>query len=200
MEDQSVLNPLDLIIIGVIFFGMYSGAKKGLFKITNNIASVGLSILAAARFWYVARNIYIDSLHLNLNSSNALLLSFVTVFIISYIVLSRFLDFLDEWGKRVKIDNALGAILGGAVATFILSIAFVILGNVNFPSEANARGSKLYGSVRGFSRIVLGKGVQALQEVNRQVSKHGLNKPVPAADDGAKPVSNPSVNKPTPIR
>ena len=199
MEDQSVLNPLDIIIITVVFFGMYTGAKKGIFQITNQIASVALSVFAAARFWYVARNIYIDSLHLNLNSSNVLLLSFATVFIISYVVLSRFLDFMDDWGKKVKVDNALGAILGGAVATFLLSVTFVILSNVNFPSEANARGSRLYGSVRGFSRIVLGKGVQALQEVNRQVNKHGLNKPVPA-EDATQPVSNPSTNKPTPIR
>ncbi|MEM6628647.1 MAG: CvpA family protein [Bacteroidota bacterium] len=199
MEDQSVLNPLDIIIITVVFLGMYTGAKKGLFQITNNIASVVLSALAAARFWYIARNFFIDSLQLQMSPSNALLLSFIAVFIVAYIVFSRILDLMDEWGKKVKIDNALGAILGGAVATFVLSVAFVILGNVNFPSEANARGSRLYTPVRGFSRIVLGKGIQALQEVNRQVNKHGLNKPIPQ-NGGPQPAPQPGVNKPTPIR
>ena len=198
MEEQSVLNPLDIIIVAVIFVGMYSGAKKGLFQITNQIASIVLSTFVGLKFWWVANNIYLDSLHLQLSNSAAMLLSFVTVFVVAYVVLSRLLDEVDRWGKTVKIDNALGAILGGMFSTLVLSLAFVILSNINFPSEANARGSLLYPHVKNFSRIALGTGVRALQEVNRQVNKYGLTKPVP--EEGPKPVANPTVNKPTPIR
>ncbi len=199
MEGQSVLNPLDIIIVAVIIFGMVRGAKKGIFRITAGIASIVLSILLALRFWYVAQNIYLDTLKLQLSSQWILILSFGTVFVISYIVLSRLLDYLDELGKKVKIDNALGAILGGGIATLLLSVVFVIFSYANFPSEANARGSVLYSHVKNFSRLALGVGVKALYEANQQVNKYGLTRPVPRQDQGQQP-STPTTSKPTPVR
>jgi len=198
MEDQNVINPLDIIIVAVVIFGMLRGAKQGIFKITSNIASVILSLFLSFRFWYVAQNIYLDSLNVQLSSQWVLLLSFGTIFVISYIVLSRLFDQLDKLGQKVKVDNALGAILGGGVATFALSLVFLVLSYVNFPSEANSRGSMLYTPVKNFSRYALGIGVKALYEANKQVNKYGLTKPIP--EDTGQPRSADSPSKPTPIR
>ena len=199
MEDQTVLNPLDIIIVGVIIFGMYVGAKRGIFKITTRLASIIFGLLAALRFWWVAERIYIDSLHLQMSTSSAMLLSFVTMFIVAYIVISRLLGGLDDFmGKYdMKVDNALGAVLGGSVATLILSFAFILLSYVSFPSEANARGSVLYPHVRNFSRLAIGVGVNALREANKQVNKYGFQNPAPAQEtDDEIPASN----KPSPVR
>lgn len=199
MEDQSVLNPLDIIIVGVIIFGMYVGAKRGVFKLTTRLASIILGILAGLRFWWVAQSIYIDSLKLDLNNSSVMLLSFLTVFIVSYVVISRLLGWMDDkMGKNYKVDDALGAIVGGGVATLLLSFAFILLSYVSFPSEANARGSVLYPHVRNFSRIALGVGVNALREANQQVNKYGLQQTVPSVEEDDEEIR--VSNKPTPVR
>ena len=210
MEEQTTLNPLDIIIIAGILFGMYLGAKKGIFKISTRIIGVVLSLIAALRMWWVAENLYLDVLKLQLSSSQSMALSFATIFVVSYIVVSTVIGQLAKGLDKTKIniDDALGALFGGLSATLVLSIAFILLSYVNFPTQANAQGSILYPHVRDFSRYALGTGVKALNEASKQINKYGLNNQLPAEKPTSKqnqqpsnaPESAPSGGKPSPVR
>ena len=204
MEEQTTLNPLDIIIIGGILFGMYMGATKGIFKISTRIIGIVLSIIAALRMWWVAENLYLDVLRLQLSSSQSMALSFATIFIVSYIVISTIIAQFALGLKRANItlDSALGALFGGLTSTLILSVAFILLSYVNFPTQANAQGSILYPHVRDFSRYALGTGVKALNEASKQINKYGLNNQLPAERPAPTQPTQPapSSDKPSPVR
>jgi membrane protein required for colicin V production len=200
MEQAFTLNPLDIIILAIIGFGMYKGAKNGFLKGATRIMAIVAGVLLGFRFRGIAENLYLDYFNLQASPELVAILSFATAFVIIYIVVSTIMSFLTNSLKKVniQIDNAVGALLGGVISTLILSVALIILSYVNFPSRENAQGSMLYPPVRNFARYSLGFGLQALQEASRQVNKYGVVPPnAPPADS---PGSPPSSEKPKAIR
>ncbi|MEL6673767.1 MAG: CvpA family protein [Bacteroidota bacterium] len=199
--EQFVLNPLDLIIAGVIVFGMVRGAKKGVVTRANSLLTIGLSILLGFRLRRIAESLFLDYLNLQLSGEMAAILGFCTAFVIVYLVISTLLGYLTTGLKRIniKIDNALGALFGGLVATMVLSVGLIILSYVNFPSNSNAQGSILYPHVRDFSKYAVGMGAEALKEANRQINKYGLGGP-PTGTNPRPPEPPPPDKRPDVIR
>ncbi|MEL6252450.1 MAG: CvpA family protein [Bacteroidota bacterium] len=202
MEDPIVLNPLDLIIAGIIIFGMVRGAKKGFSGNINRIVSIGAGVILGWRFKPFAESMYQDYLNVNMSGEIVTILGFATAFAIAYIVVSSVLGFLTKSLDKVNvnIDDALGAVLGGLIYTLGLSVAFIILSYANFPSRVHSQDSYLYPHVRNFSRYAVGLGANALKEANIQINKHGLGAP-PASRDAPNPGPPPtSSEKPKAIR
>ncbi len=200
MEQNFILNPLDIIILAIIGFGMYRGAKNGFLKGATRIMAIVAGVLLGFRFRGFAESLYLD--YFNMQSSPELIaiLSFATSFVIVYILVSTVMSFLTSTLNKVniQIDNAIGALLGGVISTLILSVALIVLSYVSFPSQENAKGSMLYPPVRNFARYSLGFGLQALQQASQQVNKYGVVPPnAPPADS---PGSPPSGEKPKAIR
>lgn len=200
MEESFVLNPLDLIIAGLIGFGMWKGSKQGFIKGASRFVAIGFGIIFGFRLRGFAETLYRDYLNVKMAPEMIAFLSFITAFFVVFIVVYTVMAQLTELLKKMNLamDTALGAIFGGIVSTLIMSVSFILLSYVNFPSSDNAKGSMLYPHVRNFSRYALGVGVNVLREANEQVNKYGINgKPVP---NQTPPASQQPATKPKAIR
>lgn len=199
MESTFVLNPLDLILAGVIIFGMYRGATKGFLPMSNRVITIVLSVIAALNLRYLAQSLYLDYLHVQMDTQLLALLSFATAFVIVYMLISTILSALTNGLKKmnIKIDNALGALFGGVVSTLLLSVVLILLGNFNFPTNEHKSGSILYSPVRNFSGYALGIGQDALKKANQQINRIGIGQPQSSPEPS---VSVPSTSKPGAVR
>ena len=206
MEQGFVLNPLDIIIGVIIGIGAYQGARKGIFKRAATILAIGTAVVLGFRFRHIAESLYLDYLRLHVSPEILALLSFGTAFVVVYIVVSASLGYLASGMGKLKLnlnlDNALGALFGGVIATFVLSILLVLLSYVNFPSPTHAQGSILYPKVRNFARYSLGIGVGVLREANQQMNRLGVGTQNPDEVPGttAPPAQQPTGEKPKAIR
>lgn len=199
MESTFVLNPLDLILAGIIMFGMYRGATKGFLPMSNRVITIILSVIAALNLRSLAQSLYLDYLHLQIDGQLLALLSFATAFIIVYMLISTVLSTLTNGLQKmnIKIDNALGALFGGGVSTLLLSVLLILLANFNFPTNEHKSGSILYGPVRNFSGYALGIGQDALKKANYQINRIGIGQPQSSPEPS---VPVPSVTKPGAVR
>lgn len=202
MEGGFVLNPLDIIIVGLIGFGMYRGATKGVIKRATLLVSIGASVILGGRLRHIAESLYLDYLQLNMPGEMLVAVSFATAFVVSYIVVSTLLGYITQGLDKVKIkiDSALGALFGGMVATLALSIALVLLSYVNFPSPSNAKGSIVYPYVKNFARYSLGVGANVLREGYQQVNKFGVGVKKAPENNPTTPAQPSNTNKPKAIR
>jgi membrane protein required for colicin V production len=200
MNQGWVLNPLDIIILAVIGFGMYRGAMQGIFNKATTVLAIGLAVILGFRMRYLAEIIFLDYLNLQLDGKVASILSFATAFVVVYVLVTTVLRYLTQGLDKIKLpfDRALGALAGGTVATLALSVVFLLLSYANFPSKANAQGSIFYSYVRSFSGSVLGLGVGALKQVSRQVN--GLKLDGQPGDATPPPAAQQPSNRPQPIR
>ncbi|MEM6767116.1 MAG: CvpA family protein [Bacteroidota bacterium] len=184
MEDTYVVNPLDLIIIGVILFGMIRGSSKGLFGISTTVISVVVAVIFGFRFRFWVESIYLG-MDIKLSPEGLAFLSFVTAFVVGYILVSSILRLLTDTLSKINIgiDKALGAIFGGTMATIALSLVLFALSFVGFPSQENAKGSITYGYVQNFARYTLGLIPKALKAANEQIQKYGKEFVPPPEED-----------------
>ncbi|GAB4410369.1 MAG: hypothetical protein OHK0039_14710 [Bacteroidia bacterium] len=208
MEQGFVLNPLDIIIAAIIGFGAYRGAQKGILTKSKNLLAIGAGVLFGLRFRSMAESLYLDYLKLQISPQVLAVLSFATAFVIVYMVVSTGLTYLGQGldkmpGKALNLNNAIGALAGGFIATFVLSVALVLLGYVSFPSPTHAQGSVLYPRIKGFARYALGMGVGILREANVQINRMGVGTTDPNAvptPGTTPPPPNPSADRPGAIR
>ena len=203
MGDSFVLNPLDLIIAGIIGFGMWKGAKQGFITGASRFVSIIIAVILGFRLRKVAESLYLDYLNVNLAPEVVGFLSFSTAFIVVFIVAYTVMAQLSGVLKKMNIgmDNALGALFGGLGSTLVLSLAFILLSYVNFPSVDNAKGSVLYPQVKNFSRYALGFGVDILREANEQINRYGIGGQANPGNTNPPPASQqPANSKPKAIR
>lgn len=179
-----MVNPLDLIIIGVILFGMIRGSSKGLFGISTTVISVVVAVIFGFRFRFWVESIYLG-MDIKLSPEGLAFLSFVTAFVVGYILVSSILRLLTDTLSKINIgiDKALGAIFGGTMATIALSLVLFALSFVGFPSQENAKGSITYGYVQNFARYTLGLIPKALKAANEQIQKYGKEFVPPPEED-----------------
>jgi len=196
VEEAYVLNPLDIIIFALIGFGMYQGSKKGIINGATRIIAIVFGLFCGFRFRGAVENFLLNNLDLNLANQTASILGFVIAFVIGYMLVNTLLSYFESGLKRMNIgiDKALGAIFGGALATFILSMLLFALSFLNFPSPENAKGSVAYPYVRYFAQYTLGLIPKALEEANKQVRKYGPalknlpSEPPPGTESKPKPI------------
>jgi len=175
VEEAYVLNPLDLIIFAAIGFGMYTGSKRGIISGATRMIAIVAGLVVGFRFRSAAESFLLDYMNLNLAGQTASFLGFCIAFVVGYIVVSSLLGYFELGLKKMNIgiDKALGALFGGALTTFLLSMLFFVSSFANFPSPENAKGSIAYPYVRYFAQYSLGLVPKALEEANKQVRKYG---------------------------
>ncbi|MEL7530456.1 MAG: CvpA family protein [Bacteroidota bacterium] len=195
-----MFTPLDIIIIAIIIVGMYIGSKKGIVKGASRFIAIGAGIIGGFRLRWIAKAFYLDSLNLQMSGEMAEFVSFCTAFVAVFILANAILGYTTQGLSKLNIgiDKALGSLLGGTVATLILSLSFILLGYVSFPSAADTSRSALYPYVKSFSRYTLGVGVNALREATQQLNKVGVTTNPNAQD--APVLNEPTTDKPRSIR
>jgi uncharacterized membrane protein required for colicin V production len=173
-----MFTPLDIIIIAFVIVGLYIGSKRGVIKSAARIVAIVVAIIGGFRLRWIAERFLLDSLNLQMSGEMVVFVSFCIAFVVVYILTNAILGYLTEGMNKLKIgigiNNAIGALLGGVVSTLILSLAFVLLSYVNFPSQQDRDSSLLYPHVRSFARYTLGTGVGALREATQQLNKIGV--------------------------
>lgn len=207
METGYVLNPLDIIIFGVILFGMYQGSKNGLLTGLGKFAGIGLGILLGLRFRKVAETILEHYIGLNADPATMGFLSFALAFVIVYLAVNTIMGYLrkilDGDGK-IGLDSALGALFGGIISAMILSVLFFLLNFANFPTAANRQGSIAYPFVKNFARVAMSLSIKTLDDINRRAKDLDpivFPEDVNAPNSGNTPSPNiPPSDKPGPIR
>ncbi|MEM6261096.1 MAG: CvpA family protein [Bacteroidota bacterium] len=170
--DNISLNVFDLIVVGVILFGMYKGYAKGLVKQTVGLIGVAFSALIGFRFYYLLVPFFENNFYLPENI--VLLLSFAGVFTITLVVISFASNTLDGLLTKMHlggISKALGALSGGYLSALALSGLLWALSVVNIPSRASVEDSVTYPHIRTFVVDNLKYGLQVLP-----VAKEALNK------------------------
>ena len=197
MENGFMLSPLDLIIIAVIGLGMYRGAVKSLLKSATAVFAIVGGVIFGFRLQPMAESLYRDYLHISMSPGLMVIISFVTSFTVVYVIISTVLNYLSGIFKNPKfqVDNALGAIFGGFLATLALSVAFILMSYFGFPSNTSRQESVLYPYVREFSRFTLGYGADVLKQANEQINRYGFEK-----QESDVPANNEPAEKPQPIR
>lgn len=195
-----MFTPLDLIIIAIIVVGMFYGSKKGIVKGMARFISIGAAIIGGFRLRWIAERFYLDSLNLQLSGEMIAFLSFATAFVAVFILSNALFGYLTKGLDKLNIgiDKALGALLGGTVAGLVMSLAFILLANVGFPSSADTQRSVLYPYVKSFSRYSLGVAINTLREGTNQLNKVGITTNPKAPNAPA--VEQPTTEKPGPIR
>ncbi len=192
-----MLSPLDLIILAFIGFGMYRGATKSLLKSATAVFSIVAGVIIGFRLQPMAESLYRDYLHLSLSPGLMVIISFITSFTVVYTIVSTFLNYLGTIFKNpnFQVDNALGAIFGGFLATLGLSVGFILMSYFGFPSSSSRQESVLYPYVREFSRITLGYGAGVLKQANEKINQFGMDKQTTDIPANTQPA-----DKPKPIR
>ncbi len=195
-----MFTPLDLIIIAIVVVGMYIGSKRGIVKGMARFISIGAAIIGGFRLRWIAERFYLDSLNLQLSGEMITFLSFATAFVAVFILANAAFSYLTTGLQKLNIgiDKALGALLGGTVSALVMSLAFILLGYVNFPSTADTDRSLLYPYVKSFSRYSLGVAINTLREGTNQLNKIGVT--TNPNSPNAPVVDQPTTDKPGPIR
>jgi uncharacterized membrane protein required for colicin V production len=194
------MNPLDILIAGIVGYGLYLGASKGVLKGMTSIVSIGAAVIFG---WMLRPRVEAfmvehESLRFNLEGQGLVFVSFVVAFVLMYIIVNSLLGYGQKLFSALpggmSLDKALGALVGGFVVTMVLSVFFLVTSTAGFPSQDNARGSVLYPLVRNFGRQVLGTLPQAMSSANEQLRKYT---PPPNTDTNGAPAEP---NKPKAIR
>ncbi|MDX1907765.1 MAG: CvpA family protein [Bacteroidia bacterium] len=194
------INPLDILIAAVIGFGAYRGAMQGVIKRGATLVTIAAALFVSLRYRSITRNILLDNLRLNLQAEMVEVVSFAVTFVVTFVVVNTAISYIIQGLSKfnMSFDKALGALLGGFVATLALSVLFYVLRMVvTFPSPENEKGSVLYPVVRDFVGTTVSMGTGVLREANSTINtvNSGGGQQAPQAPPG-----QPAPEKPKVIR
>ncbi|MFK7969362.1 MAG: CvpA family protein [Bacteroidia bacterium] len=138
------ISIFDIVVLGIIGFGMMRGYKKGMITTAIGVFGVFIAMILGAKFSYVFKDFFARTF--DLPDKYHTLLGFAAVFLVVMIVLSFSFKFLENLLSQLKlgINQALGALLGGYIAALGLSIILSLLKPINIPSERSLSDSMTY--------------------------------------------------------
>lgn len=143
---------IDWILLAVIGFGLWRGARSGFFQQAASIVGlVGGFLLAAhlmpaggatLRQWW------------GLDPRVAPLVAFILVFLVAVLVVligARFFDYLVGVLHVGLLDSALGGLLGALQTVLLLSVLFWFSAQFDWPSDQTRRRSVLVTPIEAFA-------------------------------------------------
>jgi membrane protein required for colicin V production len=142
------MNGLDLIILGVLAVGMLIGLRSGLIKQVASLAGLVLAFALGLQFMHPVGNMAVDSLRVS--EALAPLLGFVLVFLavqIAVVAVVKLVEAIIGALKLSAVNRALGGAMGGVKAALVLSVVFLVLGNLGIPDASARSTSSLYAPV-----------------------------------------------------
>lgn len=139
------MNTLDIIILVVLAGGLIIGLRSGLIKQVLSFVGFIVAFLLSLQFMNVAGGMLEASL--GISEDIAPLAGFVLVFLVVQILvfaLVRMVEALVGVLRLTSVNRLLGGAVGAFKAALILSVAFLVLGYVQVPSEETGETSALY--------------------------------------------------------
>ncbi len=145
------LNIFDIIVLGIVGYGMFRGYKKGMLTSVVGIIGIVAGIVLGVNFSYIFKDFF--ARHLDIAPQYITLISFALVFVIVLIIITFVFRFLEDLLAKLNlgINNALGALVGGYFAALVLSVVIMILRPINVPSQTSVSDSLTYGYLRTFA-------------------------------------------------
>ena len=145
------LNVFDIIVLGIVGYGMFRGYKKGMLTSVVGIIGIVAGIVLGVNFSYVFKGFFAGIF--DIAPQYITLLSFALVFVIVLIIITFIFRFLEDLLARLNlgINNALGALTGGYFAAIVLSVIIMILRPINVPSQTSVSDSLTYNYLRTFA-------------------------------------------------
>ncbi|MFN0200182.1 MAG: CvpA family protein [Bacteroidia bacterium] len=143
-------NFIDLLIVGALGFGIYSGYKNGLKAPLIAVAGI-ISFLFALRFYPSVEYFVVGMLHVP--SAFGPYVACAIVWGIAFVVLHSLIQGLDVVIKNSpnpvtkllgSVDKALGVMWGVFKTLMIVSLIATLLGRFNFPPKMVLNGQVLY--------------------------------------------------------
>lgn len=154
------MTVIDIVLGGLILFGLIRGFMKGLFVEIASLAALILGVYGAIHFSdFVAE--YFES-KVDWNESTINITAFVVTFVIIVLVISlagKALTKLADFAAMGMLNKLLGGLFGALKIGLILSVILVVLTKMNrtipFVDEETIEDSVLYEPVRSLIPIIL---------------------------------------------
>lgn len=178
------MNVLDLIILGILAVGMVIGLRSGLIKQVASLAGLVLAFVLGLQFMHPVGAMAVESL--GVSESLAPLLGFVLVFLavqVAVVAVVKIVEGLIGALKLSSVNRVLGGAMGGFKAALGLSVAFLVLSNLNIPDASARSSSRLYAPVSSVVPEAWEFVTGEFPAVKRLPEQVGI--PVPGAGPGA---------------
>jgi membrane protein required for colicin V production len=154
------MTVIDIVLGGLILFGLIRGFMKGLFVEIASLAALILGVYGAIHFSdFVAE--YFES-KVDWNESTINITAFVVTFVVIVLVISlagKALTKLADFAAMGMLNKLLGGLFGALKIGLILSVILVVLTKMNrtipFVDEETIEDSVLYEPVRSLIPIIL---------------------------------------------
>lgn len=153
------MNGIDIILGGLILFGVVRGAMRGLFMEVASLVALILGIYGAIRFSYILGNYLSEWVEWKENYTNltAFAITFVLI-VIAITMAGRLLTRVADVAALGIFNRLLGAIFGGLklalVLGFILAFFDTTTGSSFFVKKESAEESVLYHPVKNLGFFV----------------------------------------------
>mgnify|MGYP001382118617 FL=1 len=131
------MNFIDLLIIAIIGFGIIRGFTKGLIIELSSFFGIFISFLIAGNLDDLMSKEILEFLKINIDIVNTI--SFIIVFILSYLVIIMIAKGFTKLAKIIYLgflNSLMGAIFGGLKVILILLIITKILFSLNISTES----------------------------------------------------------------
>ena len=139
------MNTLDIVILLVLAAGLVHGFSKGLVRQVFSIVGVVVAFILSVQFMEPVGQLAAASL--GLSQQIAPLAGFVVVFLgiqVLAFVFSRMAESMLETLHLTGINRLLGGAVGAVKAGLLMSVLFLLLAYVGFPSQNMKENSRLY--------------------------------------------------------
>ncbi|NAS31124.1 CvpA family protein [Flavobacteriaceae bacterium R38] len=176
------MNFIDIILGGLILFGLVRGFLKGLFLEIASLVALILGIYGAIHFSYFVGDYLTE--HLSWSERYIKLAAFLITFIIIIIVVTwagKLLTKIADLAALGILNKILGGLFGGLKIAIILGAVLIFFDRTNntigFIDEETTDTSILYHPVRDlgafvFSLVLQNKQPEEKESVNQQIASN----------------------------
>ena len=154
------MGVLDIILGGLILFGVVRGFMKGLFVEIASIVALIAGVYGAIHFSNFAAEFLMEKVDWNEKTINisAFAITFVVI-VLAIAFAGKALTKLADFAALGILNKFLGALFGGLKIALILSVLLIIFDkankNISFMSEEAVKASTLYQPVKSLVPLIL---------------------------------------------
>ena len=145
------LNLLDLVIMGLLTFGIWRGYVSGFIKEMSQIVGLFAAFAVALHTMKPAGVFFVSIINVvDVPAEAAALVAFITIFLVVYIVvflLSKLLERVADGAKLGPVNKVFGGVFGAVKTAALVSILFVFLGQIGIPKKETASRSYLHAPI-----------------------------------------------------
>lgn len=139
------MNVIDLIIVLVVAGGIVRGFTVGAVRQVTSLVGVVAAFAMAVQLMQRVGDLIVQSL--GIAEAAAPVLGFIVVFLAVQAVfyfIGRLVEYLLDALFLSTVNRLLGSAVGALKAALLLSVAFLVLTEINYPSTSLKQGSLLY--------------------------------------------------------